>query len=184
MGGARGERARERREKERGRGRRRTFGCGKMPSAHSLKRPRPAFQRLCTCKCLLEDFAHRSVNVFSSLLLHPWLIFCEHLIFNLRYHSTTVFIAPFSGFAARACTWRGSCSTTLSCHSVPAGGITALACKRTRLPTFKRKTHPEETGLNTQSQVLSEGAMKEGVFSPKDMFGTKDIPCKVQDYLH
>lgn len=47
-------RERESAEKERGRGRGRKFGCGKMPSAHSLTQPRPAFRRLRTCKSVIR----------------------------------------------------------------------------------------------------------------------------------
>lgn len=57
-------RERESAEKERGRGRGHTFGCGKMPSAHSLTQPRPAFRRLRTCKSVLR--LHRSHTVLTG----------------------------------------------------------------------------------------------------------------------
>lgn len=69
-------RERESAEKERGRG---TFGCGKMPSAHSSTQPRPAFLRLCTCKSVirLTGVTQCSQEREHVLLFHFWLVFSE-----------------------------------------------------------------------------------------------------------
>lgn len=73
--------------RERGRERGRTFGCGKMPSAHSLEQPRPAFERLCTCRCLSSDFVHISIYIFYFLSLE--LLFFEHYFTYCSEHSST-----------------------------------------------------------------------------------------------
>lgn len=48
-----------------------------MPSAHSLTQPRPAFQRLCTCKSVIRLCSQEREHV---LLFHFWLVFFERLV--------------------------------------------------------------------------------------------------------
>lgn len=140
-GRSKNKRERESAEKERGRGRGRTFGCGKMPSAHSLTQPRPAFQRLCTCKSVIRLCSQEREHV---LLFHFWLVFFERFSFHYCCYSTTAHIAPFSRSPCMSpdCKWLRSCSTTLPYHSVTVGEISALACVSTLQPTFKQETHP------------------------------------------
>lgn len=142
---------------------------------HILEAAAPCISASVYLRVSVRRLCSQEREHFLLLFFHLWLSFFEHLLFQQQFVSLHYLVLIYRLHMA---------STTLPCHSVAAGGSTGLACKKTRQPTFKQETHPEQTGLNTQSQVLSEGVMKEGVFSPKDTFGTKDIPCKVQDYLH
>lgn len=128
-------------------GRRRTVGCGKMPSAHSLKRPHPAFQRLCTCKCLSEAFAQWNVNVFFFFLFltsGSSSLSMRRLPNNSSYYSII-------WFASSDCTSLGSCSTTLSSHSVTAvkDNWVGLCTGHSSQPSNGRHTHRKQDSTHS-----------------------------------